>query len=84
VAQRGPEGQRSRQEVHERCASSMGEDNSLPSVDAHFGIPSFTGFLDYRDSEAKTTTPEKLVERFRNKPLEQAELLQTQSEQHTR
>ncbi len=34
------------------------------------GIPSFTGFPDYKDSEAKTTTPEKLVERFRNKPLE--------------
>jgi CubicO group peptidase (beta-lactamase class C family) len=34
------------------------------------GIPSFTGFPDYRDSEAKATTPEKLVERFRDKPLE--------------
>jgi CubicO group peptidase (beta-lactamase class C family) len=34
------------------------------------GIPSFTGFLDYPDFEAKATTPEKLVERFRNKPLE--------------
>src|SRR4051794_8822547 len=34
------------------------------------GIPSFTGFPDYRDSEVKATTPEKLVERFREKPLE--------------
>lgn len=34
------------------------------------GIPSFTGFPDYEDFEAKTTTPEKLVDRFRNKPLE--------------
>jgi CubicO group peptidase (beta-lactamase class C family) len=34
------------------------------------GIPSFTGFPDYADSEAKTTTPEKLVARFRDKPLE--------------
>jgi CubicO group peptidase (beta-lactamase class C family) len=34
------------------------------------GIPSFTGFKDYRDLEAKPTTPAKLVERFRDKPLE--------------
>src|SRR5947209_7927298 len=34
------------------------------------GIPSFTGFPDYPDSEAKPTTPEKLVARFRDKPLE--------------
>ncbi len=34
------------------------------------GIPSFTGFPDYRDSEAKTTTPEELVKRFRDRPLE--------------
>ncbi len=34
------------------------------------GIPNFTSFPDYRDTEAKSTTPEKLVERFRNKPLE--------------
>ncbi|MBV9766591.1 MAG: beta-lactamase family protein, partial [Acidobacteriaceae bacterium] len=34
------------------------------------GIPSFTDFPDYRESEAASTTPEKLVERFRNKPLD--------------
>ncbi|MBV8864622.1 MAG: beta-lactamase family protein [Acidobacteriaceae bacterium] len=34
------------------------------------GIPNFTGFKDYTDLEAKSTTPEKLVERFRDKPLE--------------
>jgi CubicO group peptidase (beta-lactamase class C family) len=34
------------------------------------GIPSFTGFSDYRDSEAKATTPAELVKRFRDKPLE--------------
>ncbi len=34
------------------------------------GIPSFTSFPDYGDLEAKSTTPEKLVERFRNKPLD--------------
>jgi CubicO group peptidase (beta-lactamase class C family) len=34
------------------------------------GIPSFTGFPDYRSTEAATTTPEKLVARFRDKPLE--------------
>ncbi len=34
------------------------------------GIPSFTSFKDYKDSEAKSTTPEKLVERFRDKPLD--------------
>jgi CubicO group peptidase (beta-lactamase class C family) len=34
------------------------------------GIPSFTGFPDYRSSEATPTTPEKLVGRFRDKPVE--------------
>jgi len=34
------------------------------------GIPSFTGFPDYAKTEAMPTTPEKLVERFRDKPLE--------------
>jgi len=34
------------------------------------GIPSFTGFPDYRATEAMPTTPEKLVARFRDKPLE--------------
>ncbi|QNI31042.1 serine hydrolase [Alloacidobacterium dinghuense] len=34
------------------------------------GIPSFTGFPDYHSSEATPTTPEKLVARFRDKPLE--------------
>ena len=34
------------------------------------GIPSFTGFPDYRSTEAAPTTPEKLVARFRDKPLE--------------
>jgi CubicO group peptidase (beta-lactamase class C family) len=34
------------------------------------GIPSFTGFPDYRDTEAMATTPEKLVARFRDKPLD--------------
>lgn len=34
------------------------------------GIPSFTSFPDYRDTEAKPTTPEKLVARFRDKPLD--------------
>ncbi len=34
------------------------------------GIPSFTDFPDYAESEAASTTPEKLVDRFRNKPLE--------------
>ena len=34
------------------------------------GIPSFTGFPDYHSTEAIATTPEKLVERFRDKPLE--------------
>ena len=33
------------------------------------GIPSFTEFPDYRSSEATPTTPEKLVARFRDKPL---------------
>ncbi|HME00609.1 MAG TPA: serine hydrolase [Terriglobia bacterium] len=34
------------------------------------GIPSFTGFPDYQSTEAIATTPEKLVARFRDKPLE--------------
>jgi CubicO group peptidase (beta-lactamase class C family) len=34
------------------------------------GIPSFTGFADYQSTEALSTTPEKLVARFRDKPLE--------------
>lgn len=34
------------------------------------GIPSFTSFPDYHSTEATPTTPEKLVERFRDKPLE--------------
>jgi CubicO group peptidase (beta-lactamase class C family) len=34
------------------------------------GIPSFTGFPDYASTEAIPTTPEKLVTRFRDKPLE--------------
>jgi CubicO group peptidase (beta-lactamase class C family) len=34
------------------------------------GIPSFTSFPDYRSTEATPTTPEKLVERFRDKPLD--------------
>lgn len=34
------------------------------------GIPNFTSFPDYHSSEAISTTPEKLVARFRDKPLE--------------
>jgi CubicO group peptidase (beta-lactamase class C family) len=34
------------------------------------GIPNFTSFPDYPSSEALPTTPEKLVARFRDKPLE--------------
>ena len=34
------------------------------------GIPSFTGFPDYHSTEAIATTPEQLVARFRDKPLE--------------
>jgi CubicO group peptidase (beta-lactamase class C family) len=34
------------------------------------GIPSFTGFSDYAATEAIATTPEQLVLRFRDKPLE--------------
>jgi CubicO group peptidase (beta-lactamase class C family) len=34
------------------------------------GIPSFTGFPDYASTDAIPTTPEKLVARFRDKPLE--------------
>ena len=33
------------------------------------GIPSFTGFPDYTSTEAKASTPEQLVARFRDKPL---------------
>jgi len=34
------------------------------------GIPGFTEFPDYASSEAIATTPERLVARFRDKPLE--------------
>lgn len=34
------------------------------------GIPSFTGFPDYRKTNALTSTPGQLVARFRDKPLE--------------
>jgi CubicO group peptidase (beta-lactamase class C family) len=34
------------------------------------GIPSFTGFPDYRSTEWKDTTPIELVARFRDKPLD--------------
>src|ERR1700693_5210764 len=34
------------------------------------GIPSFTGFPDYASLEPFSTTPEKLVARFRDKPLD--------------
>jgi len=34
------------------------------------GIPSFTGFPDYRTTEATASTPVQLVARFRDKPLE--------------
>ena len=34
------------------------------------GIPSFTGFPDYHSTEAIAATPEQLVARFRDKPLE--------------
>jgi len=34
------------------------------------GIPNFTGFPDYKSQEPFATTPEKLVARFRDKPLD--------------
>jgi CubicO group peptidase (beta-lactamase class C family) len=34
------------------------------------GIPSFTGFPDFESHEAQAMTPQKLVEWFRDKPLE--------------
>jgi CubicO group peptidase (beta-lactamase class C family) len=34
------------------------------------GIPSFTGFPDYQSLKPIATTPEKLIDRFRDKPLE--------------
>ena len=34
------------------------------------GIPNFTGFPDYAQTQEKNTTPEALVARFRDKPLE--------------
>jgi CubicO group peptidase (beta-lactamase class C family) len=34
------------------------------------GIPSFTGFPDYASQEPFSTTPEQLVARFRDKPLD--------------
>jgi CubicO group peptidase (beta-lactamase class C family) len=33
------------------------------------GIPSFTSFPDYTSTEAKASTPEELIARFRDKPL---------------
>ena len=34
------------------------------------GIPNFTSFPDYRSQESAPTTPEKLIARFRDKPLD--------------
>jgi CubicO group peptidase (beta-lactamase class C family) len=34
------------------------------------GIPSFTGFPDYKSKEPFSATPEELVARFRAKPLD--------------
>lgn len=34
------------------------------------GIPNFTSFSEYRDTEVEATTPEQLVKRFRDKPLD--------------
>lgn len=34
------------------------------------GIPNFTGFSDYHTTQAQPSTPEKLVARFRDKPLD--------------
>ena len=34
------------------------------------GIPNFTDFPDYRESESKAVTPAQLVARFRDKPLD--------------
>ena len=34
------------------------------------GIPNFTSFPDYRTTEGKDTTPQELVARFRDKPLD--------------
>ena len=34
------------------------------------GIPNFTSFADYQSTEAAPTTPEQLVARFRDRPLE--------------
>lgn len=34
------------------------------------GIPNFTSFPDYRETESKPTTPAELVARFRDKPLD--------------
>jgi CubicO group peptidase (beta-lactamase class C family) len=34
------------------------------------GIPNFTSFADYRSTEAQPATPEQLVSRFRDKPLD--------------
>jgi len=34
------------------------------------GVPNFTNFPDYRSSEAMATTPQQLLDRFKNKPLD--------------
>lgn len=34
------------------------------------GIPDFTGFPDYRKTQGQPTTPEQLIARFRDKPLD--------------
>ncbi len=34
------------------------------------GIPNFTNFADYRETQGQPTTPEQLVARFRDKPLD--------------
>jgi CubicO group peptidase (beta-lactamase class C family) len=34
------------------------------------GIPNFTNFPDYRTSEAASSTPQQLVDRFKSKPLD--------------
>ncbi len=34
------------------------------------GVPNFTNFPDYRNSEATATTPQQLLDRFKGKPLD--------------